>query len=660
MLKPNEIEAVSMTFDEPMRSLEMRIMEDIVRRIRINGEITRAADWQINRLYELGMSKKDIKSAIKQSLDMSDEDIHKMYSDVLKTDYLRNAELYKAVGKSQISFSENTGLQQMLNGVSEQTYGTLKNITQSLGFAVRQPGGKLKFTKIADYYQQTLDGAMLDIASGAFDYNTVLKRVVSEMTNSGLRSVDYASGWSNRVDVAARRAVMTGMSQLTAKVNEDNARELDTEYFEVSYHGGARPSHQEWQGKVYSRKELETVCGLGTVAGLCGANCYHDYYPFIPGVSERTYTDEELEQMNHEENTQKEFGGKQYTKYEALQRQRSLETTMRAQRQKIKLLEDGGAEEEDIINARARYRATSAEYSRFSKAMGIPQQRERVTVDGLGNIGVGKYKTSSGNAAPVKTGGSIKSSGKAVEADVPTPPTNGGTGKLYEPEKFLGKTVDNSGESGIINAYKGKNIPIADSGSISSETIECMHRAAETVTEDFHVLSEHINGFDFGDSGDAVAVNRFIPTTGENRITFSENVFSDVANLRAVLANDYAKGRSYETNCIESLVAHEMGHAAHISLALKRAGLQYGKPLSTIECHIFEQEYRKIAEEIYLAAFTTESYDEIQSMCIKQLGNMVYANSHELIAQSFGNYYYGVKKSEIAKSIVEFFKKELS
>lgn len=401
MLKPNEIEAFSMMLDELMRSLEMRVMEDIVRRIRINGEITRAADWQINRLYELGMSKKDIESAIKQCLDLSDEDIHKMYSDILKINYLRNAELYKAVGKSQISFAENTGLQQLLSAVSDQTYGTLNNITQSLGFAVRQPGGKLKFTKIADYYQQTLDGAMLDIASGAFDYNTVLKRIVSEMTNSGLRSVDYVSGWSNRVDVAARRAVMTGLSQLTAKVNEDNAKALDTEYFEVSWHGGARPSHQEWQGKVYSRKELETVCGLGEVDGLCGANCYHDYYPFIPGVSERTYTDEELEQMNREENTPKEFGGRQYTKYEALQRQRSLETAMRAQRQKIKLLEDGGAAEEDIINARARYRVTSAEYTRFSKAMGLPQQRERVTVDGLGNIGAGKYKKTVD-----KTGGS--------------------------------------------------------------------------------------------------------------------------------------------------------------------------------------------------------------------------------------------------------------
>ena len=60
----------------------------------------------------------------------------------------------------------------------------------------------------------------------------------------------------------------------------------------------------------------------------------------------------------------------------------------------IKLLKEGGASEDDLIAARARYRATSAEYSRFSAAMDLPQQRERVNIDGLGNIGQGKYTSS--------------------------------------------------------------------------------------------------------------------------------------------------------------------------------------------------------------------------------------------------------------------------
>ena len=407
MLKANQLEGASMAFDKVLRNVEMQVMEDIVRRIKINGEITRSADWQINRLYELGMSRRDIEKVIAENLNLSKADVDRLYKDIIQKGYSHDEELYRQEGKTQIPFEENQSLQQLISATSEQTSGEINNISRSLGFAVRQPDGSLKFTEIAEYYQNTLDNAITGIASGVFDYNTVIKRVISEMTNSGLRTVDYSTGWSNRVDVAARRAVMTGLSQLTARVNEDNAAQLGTEYFEVTWHSGARPSHQVWQGRVYSRAELETVCGLGTVTGLCGANCYHDYYPFVPGISERTYTDQQLDELNAEENKKVKYNGKEYTKYEALQRQRRLETTMRAQRQKIKLLEEAGADEDDIINARCRYRGTSQEYTRFSREMGLPQQRERVTSDGLGNVGVGKYKKTvdnSGKSDIIKTG----------------------------------------------------------------------------------------------------------------------------------------------------------------------------------------------------------------------------------------------------------------
>lgn len=187
---------------------------------------------------------------------------------------------------------------------------------------------------------------------------------------------------------SARRAVMTGMNQLTGKVQEDNADKLGTDKFEVSWHGTARPEHQEWQGKVYTKEQLASVCGLGSVTGLLGANCRHTYFPFIEGVSERIYTDEQLRAMNERENEPKYYNGKPYTSYEATQWQRHLETSMRAQRQKIKLLEEAGADEQDITLVKCKYRRLSQEYTAFSKQMGLPQERDRIYADGLGKIDV--------------------------------------------------------------------------------------------------------------------------------------------------------------------------------------------------------------------------------------------------------------------------------
>lgn len=388
MFTPTEIEALPSAMEQLYRSLQLNIMSDLTERLKANGEeITSAADWQINRLYELGVSKDEIDSLIQSTLNVSDDEIDRIYDEVVKSGYARNEELYADKGKEYIPYAENKQLQQLVKAVKNQTKSEYRNITGSLGFAVRNADNTLSFTPLADFYQRTLDNGLMQIASGAVDYNTVLKRAVKAMTDSGLRTVDYASGWSNRVDVAARRALMTGFNQVVAKVNEDNAEQLGTEYFEVSYHRGARPTHQVWQGRVYSKKELETVCGLGTVTGLCGANCYHSYSPFIKGVDKPTYSEEELDRMNEEENTPKEYNGKTYTAYEAQQRQRQLETAMRADRQKIELLTQGGADYDTITGAKVRYFQRQDEYVKFSKAMGLPQQWERVTVSGKNALG---------------------------------------------------------------------------------------------------------------------------------------------------------------------------------------------------------------------------------------------------------------------------------
>lgn len=372
--------------------LEMRILEDIVRRIRKTGKITSTADWQINRLRVLGNSPQDIEKMIKEALNAPSSQMMELYDQVIQWEYVRNEKIYEKSDVEFIAYEENTQLQQITDSLIQQTDAELRNITQSLGFYLDYGDGKLVLTPLAETYQKYLDAACLDIVSGAFDYNSVLRRVVTQLTNSGLRQIDYASGRGNRVDVAARRAVMTGITQLTGHISDLNAERLGTEFFEIAWHAGARPTHQVWQGKVWSRQQLVTVCGLGTVTGLEGVNCYHERYPFIPGISERNWTDEWLERMNREENTPKEYREKRYTLYEAKQRQRQMETAMRAQREKVQLLQKGGADPEEITVARAKYQGQLNEYARFSRQMGLKEERERIYYDMRGRVALSPEK----------------------------------------------------------------------------------------------------------------------------------------------------------------------------------------------------------------------------------------------------------------------------
>ena len=208
--------------------------------------------------------------------------------------------------------------------------------------------------------------------------------------------VAYESGHIDQLDVAVRRAVMTGVNQLNQKYQEQSMDYLETDLVEVTAHLGARnidgpngwENHAKWQGGVYrwaakpkasngKYPDFEDTCGYGSVTGIGGANCKHSYWPFIEGVSERTYTDSELEAMKPENRPKIEFEGRKYDDYQATQKQRQIERTVRKLKRRKVAFEAAGLTEEAQA-ANIRLRRLNQEYKAFSKAAGLPEQRERM------------------------------------------------------------------------------------------------------------------------------------------------------------------------------------------------------------------------------------------------------------------------------------------
>lgn len=383
-MQPKEMEHLPLQLEKMFLELQNRIMRDVVRRIKKTGGITSTADYQLNRIQIIGNSTEFIESEIKRLSGLTDPELWEIYDTVIEKDYTRTKEIYEQVNAHFTPYEDNEQMQTWAKAILSQTKHEIQNITRSMGFALDY-GGKKVFTPFSEYYQKYLDRACMDIVTGAFDYNTVLRRVVKEMTASGIRTVNYASGYGNRAPVAVRRAVMTGVHQLAAQINEQVAKDLGTDTYEVTWHAGHRPSHW-WGGNVYTKQELISICRLGEVDGLCGANCKHSYFAFVDGVSVRTYTPEQLREMEANEQVARSYQGKSYNAYEAQQRQRALETRMRKQRSDIDLLKKGKASQLDIQAAQAKYLNTLREYQGFSKKMELPEQMQRVYMDGLGRV----------------------------------------------------------------------------------------------------------------------------------------------------------------------------------------------------------------------------------------------------------------------------------
>lgn len=383
-MQPKEMEHLPLQLEKMFLELQNRIMRDVVRRIKKTGGITSTADYQLNRIQIIGNSTEFIESEIKRLSGLTDPELWEIYDTVIEKDYTRTKEIYEQVNAHFTPYEDNEQMQTWAKAILSQTKHEIQNITRSMGFALDY-GGKKVFTPFSEYYQKYLDRACMDIVTGAFDYNTVLRRVVKEMTASGIRTVNYASGYGNRAPVAVRRAVMMGVHQLAAQINEQVAKDLGTDTYEVTWHAGHRPSHW-WGGNVYTKQELISICRLGDVDGLCGANCKHSYFAFVEGVSVRTYTPEQLREMEANEQITRSYQGKIYNAYEAQQRQRTLETRMRKQRSDIDLLKKGKASQLDIQAAQAKYLNTLREYQGFSKKMELPEQMQRVYMDGLGRV----------------------------------------------------------------------------------------------------------------------------------------------------------------------------------------------------------------------------------------------------------------------------------
>ncbi|MBQ6856570.1 MAG: minor capsid protein, partial [Lachnospiraceae bacterium] len=233
-MTPEELEKLPKPLERTMSALEMSIMSEIAERIKEVAQITPVTDWSLNRLHMIGASKKRIKKMLGDTIKEAELEIDDIYEKAIRSDYIRNKEIYESVGRDYLPYEENTWMQQVVETCMRQTKDSIRpmeNLTKTTGFNVPMGNGEKVFTPLSEYLERSLDKAMLGIMTGSKTYSQAVGDVIDEMTASGVRVVEYASGRSDRIEVAARRALMTGVAQMTDKVNEKNAEELGTKYY---------------------------------------------------------------------------------------------------------------------------------------------------------------------------------------------------------------------------------------------------------------------------------------------------------------------------------------------------------------------------------------------------------------------------------------------
>ena len=388
MLPPSYLDQMPDAFVQLAQQVEDEILQDVARRIGKMGTLTETANWQLWRYQQTEAVRENVVKLLAKYSGKSESTIRRLLKEAANEAMEREDAIYNHYGLEPPPFEESAALNNLLTAGARQTCGTWQNLTATTA------------NTVTGAFERTLDVAWGKVATGAFDYKTAVKQAVDSLADD-LPAVTYPSGHTDTLEVAARRAVLTGVNQTAGKLQEARMDEMGAEFVETSAHGGARPSHAEWQGRQFHRggavdylgkhyPDFEAATGYGTGAGLCGWNCRHTFFAVFPELGDPpAWTRDQLEELNARNI---EYNGKKYTRYEINQMQRARERNVR--KWKKRYLADSAAGV-DTTDAAVRLRAARQSLSDFTKATGGRVDSARVSVPKFGRSEASKASAKS-------------------------------------------------------------------------------------------------------------------------------------------------------------------------------------------------------------------------------------------------------------------------
>lgn len=375
MLTPEQLQNLPQELTDLYGQLSEFILQDIARRIAKGAQITDTAEYQLYRARSLGLSTDEIAAKIAEINGSSAAEINRLIREAAAQSDEFDRKMLGADKGAAVPLEENAQLQKLISAQIAETAGKCENLTNTMGFADHDFLGRVYYLSMTDMYRREMDSAHMKVVTGATDYMTAIRQACNKLAASGVRTIDYESGRSDRIEVAARRAILTSVAHVTHRISEQNGEELGADGWEMSAHSGSRPSHAVYQGRQYTQEQYERIIK----PLISEPNCRHDVFPIILGVSEPTYTEEELQNIDQPPFT---YEGRTYTAYEASQQMRKMERAMRKQKDRC-IVADAAGDEEAFATASIRLNRQKYIYEDFCKAADSYTEYERTYVTGF-------------------------------------------------------------------------------------------------------------------------------------------------------------------------------------------------------------------------------------------------------------------------------------
>ena len=371
---------------EGANSYILRLIGEQIARI---GGMTPTNANRLVHMLKYGGHYDKIASELARISNLNLQEIYVIFEEVAKSDYRFAKQFYDYKDMKYIPYEENYSLQTMVRDLATQTATDYLNLSNTLGYR-KIVDGKVVYSSLRDTYLNTIDEAVLSLNQGTATYQEMMKNTIKELGSSGIRTVNYESGYSRRLDSSVRMNIMDGMRNLHNEMQKVIAEEVGTDGIEISVHENPAEDHKDIQGKQFTNAEFEKLNSELT-RPISTMNCYHYIFNIIMGVSEPRYSQEELDKINEDNEKGFELDGKHYTNYEGTQLQRRIETEIRKNKD-IHIIAKASGNNELIAESQIKIRQLSKKYKELSDVSGLPTKMERLQVEGFKRVNLKELK----------------------------------------------------------------------------------------------------------------------------------------------------------------------------------------------------------------------------------------------------------------------------
>ena len=318
------------------------------------------------------------------------EDISKLFDKVAKENVEFSEVYFKAKNQEYVSYKDDMQLQDYVTSIKKQTNGLFTNLANSnnVGFVLKDDFGNATYKPLTKVYNDLIDKAVFNVSSGVTDYQSAMRNTIRQLADSGVRvheeKLGYKNGYNRRIDSAVRQDILTGVRQINLDIQQEVGERFGADGVEISAHFPCAEDHLDIQGKQYTNEEFEKLNSeLDRPIGEY--NCRHFVFAIVMGVNEPSFSKNRLTRYKRYSQEKVEYEGKTYTKYEATQVQRQLETAVRKQKDR-QIMARASGDKDEVRLAQQKISQLTTEYNKFSKVAGLDTYKNRMSVSGYHKV----------------------------------------------------------------------------------------------------------------------------------------------------------------------------------------------------------------------------------------------------------------------------------